>query len=202
VHRSMLGRTATLAAIALATACGGTPDASFDASAPEVPYTDQYNPAGKDAHYDGTENCGPALLASIAKARHQNGGLSDAALINELAAIAGTDAEGTSGYGMIAGLESLGMQVEANAGVDLHWINNELASGHDVIANGDFYAVPGRENPRRHAGHYIAITAVGNGWSKYRVTDPASQAVTSMTAAQVRAFVSSHPQGGFTLAAW
>jgi hypothetical protein len=185
---------------AAAAACGSSAD--FDAEAPDIPYIDQYNPAGKDVHYDGSENCGPAILAGIAKARGQTGGLEDAGLIMLLAEVAGTGEDGTNGYGMIAALDWLGMETAANAGGDLDWIDDELAAGHDVIANGDFYAIPGREEPGSHSGHYIAVTGVRDGWSVYEVTDPAGRSVKSLTDWQLRDFIESHPQGGFTISAW
>lgn len=166
-----------------------------------LPHVDQYNPVGKDGTYvNGDMNCGPALLASIAKSRGQTGGLTDAQLITQLGKTAGTTAEGTSGNGMIAGLADLGMQTTARGGSDLNWINSQLAQGHEVIANGDFYSVPGRVDPNQVAGHYVAVTGVNNGI--YTITDPANGSVTSMTAAQLDAFIRSHPQGGFTIAAW
>jgi len=188
-------------ALLLTTFCGGSEQ--FDAKAPDVPFIDQYNPAGKDARYDGTEYCGPAVLAGMAKARSLSAGLSDADLINRLAQVAGTDPRaGSSGNGMIAGLHYLGMQTDATRGFNLRWIDDQLTSGHDVIALGDFYSVPGRENPGRHSGHYIAITAAMDGWTSYKVTDPADQKVTSMTNSQLEKFIDSAPQGGFTLSAW
>ena len=203
MNRLTLQRTVPMLALLLTTYCGGSSSENFDAKAPDVPYIDQYNPAGKDARYDGTENCGPAVLAGMAKARGLSAGLSDAALINHLAQVAGTDPRsGTTGNGMIAALHSLGMQTDATAGANLPWIDNQLASGHDVIANGDFYSVPGRENPNLHAGHYIAITAAMDGWSSYKVTDPADGKVTSMTDSQIEKFIRSHPQGGFTISGW
>ena len=206
MNRLTFRRAAALVVLVLAAACGGSPAqpaAQFDAKAPDVPYIDQYSPAGKDASYDGTENCGPALLAGIAKARGETGGLTDASLINLLAATAGTrPADGTTGHGMIAALEWLGMQTGANPGGDLGWIDDELAAGHDVVANGDFYAVPGREAPGLHAGHYIAVTAARDGWSSYKVTDPADGRVTSLTDSQLQTFIESNPHGGFTISAW
>ena len=173
---------------------------AVNAQAKPLPFVDQYNPVGKDGSYlNGDMNCGPALLASIAKSRGQTGGLTDAQLITQLGKTAGTTAEGTSGNGMIAGLADLGMQTTARAGSDLNWINSQLAQGHDVLANGDFYSVPGRIDPNQVAGHYIAVTGVNNGI--YSVTDPAGGSI-SMTAAQLDAFIKSHPQGGFTIAAW
>ena len=200
MHRPTLRRVAPLLALLLLAACGGSPD--FDARAPDVPFVDQLNPAGKDAFYDGSMNCGPAVLAGIAKGQGRSGGLNDASLINEFAYVTGTSLQGTTGHGMIAGLGLLGMNSDAVAGADLDWIDDELLAGHDVIANGDYYSVPGREDSTRHSGHYIAITAVGNNWSIYRVMDPASSQVTSMTDAQLVKFITSHPMGGFTISAW
>jgi len=188
-------------ALLLTTFCGGSED--FDARGPDVPFIDQYKPAGRDAHYDGTEYCGPAILAGIAKSRGLSDGLSDADLINRLARVAGTDPRtGTSGNGMIAALNYLGMRTDAIAGAKLDWIDNQLVSGHYVIAQGDFYSVPGRENPGLRSGHYIAITAAMGGWSSYKVTDPADGKVTSMTDSQIEKFIRSAPGGGFTISAW
>jgi len=201
MNRPKLRRAIPMLALLFTTFCGGSEQ--FDAKAPDVPFIDQYNPAGKDAHYDGTEYCGPAILAGIAKARGLSAGLSDAALVNRLAQVAGTDPRtGSTGNGIIAGLNYLGMRTDASRGADRHWINDQLTSGHDIIALGDFYSVPGRENPGRHSGHYIAITAAMDGWTSYQVTDPADQKVTSMTGAQIEKFVGAAPQGGFTISAW
>jgi peptidase C39-like protein len=190
-----------LALIVLAAACGSSPD--YDARAPRVPYIDQFNPAGATQDYDGREFCGPALLAGIAKTRGDTFGLNDADLVSYLAEVAGTDLyTGTTGYGMVGALEYLGLETAANRGADLEWIDDELAAGHDVIADGDYYAVPGREEPGKHAGHFIAVTAVRDDWTVYEVTDPASRRVTSMTDTQLEHFITSHPQGGFTLSAW
>jgi hypothetical protein len=201
MNRPTLRRAAPLVMLALATACGSHA-IEFDAQAPDVPFIDQYNPAGRDAYYDGSEYCGPAVLAGIAKARGQTGGLEDAALVMLFAEVAATNDQGTTGYGMIDALDWLGMQTGANAGGDLDWIDGELAAGHDVIANGDFYAVPGREQPGLHSGHYIAITGVGDGWSVYRVTDPADGSVGSLTDQELENFIVSNPAGGFTISAW
>jgi hypothetical protein len=176
---------------------------TYDAQAPDVPFIDQLHPAGADASYDGTEYCGPALLAGIAKARGATFGLVDADLVQFLAVIASTDpATGTTGNGMIFALTSLGLQTDASKGADLSWVDAELAAGHDVLANGNYYAVPGREQPGLKSGHYIAVTAAADGWTRYRVTDPADGKVTSLTDEQLWTFVTSHPEGGFTLSAW
>jgi len=199
MNRPVLPRLATLAVLLFA--CGNLLD-HYDARAPDVPFVDQINPAGRDAFYNGTENCGPAILAGIAKAHGKAGNMNDAELINLLALMAGTGPGGTTGNGMIAALTGMGMESDASAGADLDWIDEELSAGHDVIANGDYYAVPGRENPNKHSGHYIVITAVKDGWSTYKVMDPADPKVTWMTEAQLEKFIDLHPQGGFTISAW
>ncbi|HYV66713.1 MAG TPA: hypothetical protein VE964_10755 [Myxococcales bacterium] len=201
MNRIAFRRAGSLLALALAAACGGSSLEKLDAQAPDVPYVNQYNPAGKYAGYDGSEYCGPALLAGIAKERGQSGGLSDAALVGWFAALAGTNDVGTTGNGMIAALEWMGMRTDANRGGDLDWIDDELASGHDVIANGDFYALPAHQRSGFHSGHYVAITAARGGWSSYTVTDPAG-GIISLSDLQLQTFIESHPQGGFTISAW
>jgi hypothetical protein len=202
MNRPTLHRAVPMLALLLTTFCGGSSSDQFDAKAQDVLFIDQYNPAGKDAHYDGTEYCGPAVLAGIAKARGLSAGLSDADLINRLARVAGTDPRaGTTGNGMVATLQYLGMRTDSIAGAQLSWIDDQLVSGDDVIALGDFYSVPGRENPGLRAGHYIAITAAMGGWSSYKVTDPADRKVTSMTRSQIEKFIRSAPGGGFTISA-
>jgi peptidase C39-like protein len=166
-----------------------------------LPYINQYNPVGKDASYtNGAENCGPAILAMIAKSRGQTGGLADAQLVNQVGRTAGTTGAGTTGNGMIAGLQALGMQTAAAPGADMNFINSQLAQGHEVISNGDFYSVPTHADPNLTAGHYIAVTGVNNG--VYTVVDPADPTIHSMTAQQLQSFIASHPQGGFSLGAW
>lgn len=172
--------------------------------APDLPYISQYTPDGanKDGYTNADANCGPAILAMIAKSRGQTVGdaTTDAKLINNLGTIAGTNATGTSGNGMIDGLESLGMQTAAQPGADLAWINNQLAQGRTVIANGDFYSMPDRYDPVKQAGHYISVIGVDNG--NYQVVDPASQNVTNLSAQQLQSFIASHPEGGFSISAW
>ena len=201
--RPTLHRVVPTLALLFTTFCGGASSELFDAKAPDVPFIDQYSPAGKSARYDGTEYCGLAVLAGIAKGRGLSAGLSDADLVNRLAGVAGTDPRaGTTGNGMIAALRYLGMRTDAVPGADLNWIDDQLVSGHDVIGQGDFYSVPGRENPGLRAGHYIAITAASGGWRSYKVTDPADGKVTSMTDSQIKKFIASAPGGGFTISTW
>ena len=186
--------------LVLATACGG--DAHYDAQAPKVPFVSQISPDGADQFYDGTMNCGPAVLAGIAKAHGETGGLRDADLINLLAEVAGTTEVGTTGNGMIAGLDFLGLESSASKGADLEWIDNELAAGHDVIALGDYYAIPGREQPGRHSSHFIAVMAARDGWSTYDVMDPMDKSVTSLKDDELENYIVSQDAGGFTMSAW
>jgi hypothetical protein len=177
---------------------------SLSANAKPLPWVSQYDPTGKDANYlNGAENCGPAVLAMIAKANGKEPvGTTDATFISNEMKIAGTNAQGTTGNGMIAALQDMGMQTAANPGGDLNWINSQLQQGHEVIANGDFYSVPGHTDPKLVAGHYIAVTGVNQG--VYTVSDPAAKDATpiTMTADQLQAFIAAHPQGGFTIATW
>src|SRR5262249_6193734 len=127
-----------LALAALVAACHST--TTYDAKAPAVPFIDQNDPQGHDELYDGSEDCGPAVLAAIAKGHGMSDGRSDAAIVVELAEVMGTGDDGTSGYGMLDGLAFLGFETGANPGCDLDWIDDELAAGHDVVANGDYWA--------------------------------------------------------------
>ena len=213
-------RAAWAAALVLMGACGGAPgeqsDApaqpldppteQFDALAPAVPFVDQDHPAGADASYDGSQNCGPALLAGIAKSRNDTFGRADAQLVELLATIAGTSPEdGTTGFGMIFVLRVLGMRTAATPGANMDFIHAELAAGHVVIACGDYYAVPShaQEHPGGHSSHYIAVTGASGGWSRYRVTDPADAKDTSLTDAELETYIRSGPDGGgFTISAW
>jgi hypothetical protein len=169
------------------------------ANAGTVPHVDQYNPIGKDGvpYTNGDANCGPAVMAMIAKATGQDGGLTDAALINKLGEIGGTTAKGTTGNGMIAIAESLGLNTAAREGADLNWINQQLVAGNRVAVNGDFYTVPGRYDPNLASGHYLLVTGYQDG--KYNVVDPASSAVTQMTANEMQAYIVNQPEGGFSI---
>jgi hypothetical protein len=199
--RSVLRRSAPFLALLIAAACG-SPAEKFDARAPAVPFVDQIHPAGRDANYDGSMNCGPAVVTGIAKGHGLTDGLDDAAAINLIVDVAGTNGEGTTGHGMIAALEFLGFSTNANPGCDLDWIDNELAAGHDVIALGDYYSIPGHDDPGLASGHYIAISGVRDNWTVYEVMDPAGKNVRSLTDDELQNFVDSDPQGGFTISAW
>lgn len=165
----------------------------------------QMNPTGADAKYtNAAMNCGPTVLAMIGDAYglkpQTNPPTSDAAYINQLGAMAGTTGAGTTGNGMIAALNDMGFQTAANKGGDLNWINDQLAQGHQVIANGDYYSIADHANGTTAAGHYVAV--MGYNGTDYKVADPATGNVISMSPTQLANFIAAHPEGGFTLAAW
>lgn len=165
-------------------------------------YVNQYSPTGADkiAGYNGAELCGPALLASYAKAKGITLGTnSDAEMVQKLAGMAGSTPDGTSGNGLIHALNEMGVPTTANPGADLNWINNQLAAGRNVFANGDFYEVPKYQDTAKSAGHYITVNSFDG--QNYGVTDPAHPDVTTMTPQQLLNFIASHPEGGFTIAA-
>jgi len=173
-----------------------------DLAAKALPGISQMDPTGKNANYTNAEmNCGPTVLAMMGDAFGKKPvGMSDADYINKIGATAGTTAAGTTGNGMIAALNDMGFQTAANKGGDLTWINNQLAQGHDVIADGDYYSLAAHQNDKLEAGHYIAVTAYTGG--QYTINDPANGQISQLTPQQLSDFIAHHPQGGFTLAAW
>lgn len=163
----------------------------------------QMNPTGADANYkNAAMNCGPTVLAMIGDAygKRPPDITNDAAYITELGKMAGTTGAGTTGNGMIAALNDMGFQTAANKGGDLNWINDQLAQGHQVIANGDYYSIAGHADSGQEAGHYVAVTAFDG--TNYKVADPATGNVITMSQAELANFVAHHPEGGFTLATW
>jgi hypothetical protein len=181
------------------------PPAVIGRTGPEgkpVPHISQFNPAGADAAYNGTMNCGPAGAAMIARSVGYGKELTDAQLVNKLAAVGGTDPNvGTSGNGMIAMFEEMGMTTAAREGADLGWIQGELQAGKFVTALGDFYEVPGRVDPGLSSGHYLTVIGMDRQTGDFQVMDSADAQVRSLTPAQLSNFINSLPEGGFTISA-
>lgn len=172
-----------------------------------VPWVDQLNPTGADASYtNGAMNCGPACGAMIARDIGFDANLSDAQLIDTLGQIGQTDETGTSGNGVIAMLDAMGMDTAATPGADMSWITSQLQAGHYITALGDFYQVPGRIDPSLTAGHYLDVTgytaATASASASYQVSDPMNEALNAMTYAQLQNFITSGPGGGFAIASW
>ncbi|HEY8206728.1 MAG TPA: hypothetical protein VIG99_04555 [Myxococcaceae bacterium] len=152
-------------------------------------------------------NCGPAAGAMIGRACGYGEGLSDVQLVEKLADIGLTDESGTTGNGMIAIYEEMGLETAAIPGVDMSWINSQLAAGHYVTALGDYYAVPGRVDDSQSAGHYMDVTAYEAATqaqaARYSVADPANEALKYLSIMELKSFVNSAPNGGgFCISCW
>jgi hypothetical protein len=165
----------------------------------QVPWISQLNPAGSEFGYsNATANCGPASVAMIARANGWGTGLSDAQLINQLGAIGGTTADGTSINGIAAMAQAMGQKAEINGLPEvgaqgmLNWIDSSLAAGKSIVANGDFYSEPGRDSGQGPSGHYIDV--VGKDESgNYKIRDPWSKEITTMTPQQLVTFLQNNP---------
>jgi hypothetical protein len=165
----------------------------------QVPWISQLNPSGSEFGYsNATANCGPASVAMIARAKGWGAGLTDAQLINQLGAIGGTTADGTSINGIAAMAQAMGQKAEINGLPEvgaqgmLSWIDSSLAAGKKIVANGDFYSEPGRDSGQGPSGHYIDV--VGKDESgNYKIRDPWSKEVTTMTPDQLVNFLKNNP---------
>jgi len=168
----------------------------------KTPWISQFDPVGKDSTYsNGEQNCGPAVAAAVARNVGYGKELTDAQLIMHLGQAGGTSNQGTSGNGMIAMYNEMGMDTNATAGANLDWMKAELQAGHHVNVLGDYYEVPGRVDGAQTAGHYLGVTGMTLDGS-FLVNDPADPSVTQLTAAQLQNFITSGPQGGFAISAW
>jgi hypothetical protein len=165
-------------------------------------WVSQLEPTGKDTSYsNGEQNCAPAVAAMVARSAGYGKDLTDAQLITHLGQVGGTTDQGTSGNGVIAMYNQMGMDTSAVAGANLDWMKAELNAGHHVNVLGDFYEVPGRVDSTQSAGHYLNVTGMTLG-GNFLVKDPWDPTITEMTAAQMQNFIASGPQGGFAISAW
>ncbi|HYV47766.1 MAG TPA: C39 family peptidase [Myxococcaceae bacterium] len=169
------------------------------------PKISQFAPNGAPAGYDGTEACGPTVGAMVARnmgfTPEGNKKPTDAELVADLAKAAGTTAQGTTGNGMIAMYEHMGLDTKATKGADLDWMTAELQAGHHVTALGNYYEVPGRIDDTKTSGHYLDITGVDKA-GNFMVNDPANTDLNSMTRDEMQKFITTAPQGGFAISAW
>lgn len=166
------------------------------------PKISQFHPTGEDANYtNGAENCGPAVGAMVARNMGYGKNMTDAQLINDLGKVAGTTDQGTTGNGMIAMYEHMGLDTTAAKGADLNFMQSELQAGHHVTALGDYYEVPGRQDPALTSGHYLDVTGMTKE-GDFLVNDPANTELNTMTAAQMSNFIGQAPNGGFVVSAW
>jgi len=174
----------------------GLPGAKGDG----IRHISQYTPAGADAKYtNADQNCGPAIMAMIARSQGKGAGMTDAQLINELGKVGHTDATGTSGNGLIAMADQMGLKSESIAGANTDWVKSQLQQGKRVIANGDFHAVDQREDPTKTSAHYILVAGMDQN-GNFMVEDPADGNLRLLTPAQLADFTNSNPEGGFNIA--
>jgi peptidase C39-like protein len=175
--------------------------AQIGAGTGAAPYINQLNPVGRPPQYQGEMYCGPTAMAMIARARGLGVGETDGQLIERFARIGGTTDQGTSGNGMIAIGQELGLNTRAAPGADLRFINAELAQGRTVVAQGDFWALPEHADPDKTSGHYLLVQgqdAAGN----YRVSDPQTSKVMAITADTLSNYMQALPAGGFSISFW
>jgi Peptidase_C39 like family len=137
-------------------------------------------------------------MAMIARSRGYGENLSDSELIEQFARVGGTAADGTSGNGIIAIGEQLGLKSQTAPGADLNFIDGQLAQGKPVVALGNYYALPPHLGQGQQSGHYILVQgqdALGN----YRVSDPMTDKVTVITPETLRNFMLSNDGGRFAI---
>jgi hypothetical protein len=169
-----------------------------------VPYINQMNSDGWEDDWNALSNCGPTTLAMIAKGFGMGEGMSDGALVNELASSIGMGSEGVGYAGMQAMGEHLGLTSEANAGSDVEWIRQQLEAGNLVAANGDRSVTLENEQPpyasgTAGGGHWIAVTGMtpeGN----FIVKDP-STTCRELTPDELSRFLAANEaHGGYSVA--
>ena len=172
--------------------------AAIGAGTGAAPFISQLKPVGRPPEYQGQMYCGPAAMAMLARARGYGLDLTDGQLIERFARVGGTDANGTSGNGLIAIGQELGMTSRAAPGADLRFIDGELAQGRTVVAQGDYWALPPHADPAKDAGHFILVQGqdpAGN----YRVSDPMTEKISVVTADTLRNYIQALPTGGFAV---
>ena len=165
-----------------------------------VPWIGQMNPTGADGNYkNASQNCGPAVMAMIAREHGLGQGMSDAELISSLGKTGHTDGTGTTGNGLIAMADQMGLKSTAQPGANSSWVMSQLQQGKDVVANGDYWALPQHADANQTSAHYILLTGLDQN-GNITVEDPMDPNVRSLTPAQLDAYNQAHPEGGFNVA--
>jgi predicted double-glycine peptidase len=167
----------------------------------DVPYINQLSPTGADGSYtNGAMNCGPTAMAMLARSMGIGAGMTDAQLINHLGEIGGTNStEGTNVNGIVAMANAMGQNAQVNTGTDVSWMADQLRQGKQIVALGDFHAMPPHQDDARTSGHFVTVTGMdANG--NFLVRDPADPNVRTVTPEQMAQFLGSHPAGGHTIA--
>jgi hypothetical protein len=163
-----------------------------------VPHISQVHPNGEDSHYqNGRANCGPTSMAQVARAYGYGHGLTDAQLIMKFARAGGTlQMHGTSINGLHKMAAVMGKPAHSyrgpNAGAAVDWIENQLKKGKLVVANGDFWALPGggRHDQPGTAGHYVTVSGMDS-QGRFIVDDPGIRGGSNLhvTRAQLENFI-------------
>ncbi|HYV48133.1 MAG TPA: papain-like cysteine protease family protein [Myxococcaceae bacterium] len=165
-----------------------------------VPWIGQMNPAGADKNYtNASQNCGPAVMAMIAREHGLGKGMDDADLISSLGKVGQTNANGTTGNGLIAMADQMNLKSTAEPGANSSWVMSQLQQGKDVVSNGDYWALPQHADANQTSPHYILLTGIDQN-GNITVEDPMDPNVRSLTAAQLDAYNNASAQGGFNVA--
>lgn len=142
--------------------------------------------------------------------------MSNEELVTTLGKIAQTDAEGSSPNGIIDAAAAMGLDVDQSevkfdqnfdpkarnngSSFDQGWLDNQLAAGKSVVANGAFMVENPKTGEQELSGHYVTV-AGKNADGTYAVVDPWDGKAKNMTAAQLERFIEANDvNGGVMLA--
>lgn len=157
-----------------------------------VPWISQLSPSGAaESHPNADFNCAPASFAMVARRAGFGKELSDSELISQLAETGKTAfGTGTSMNGALAMANAIGLPVDRSEvsfpGFDAKWMDEQLAAGKAVIANG---ALATPEGP---SGHFIVITGKDEN-GDYKINDPLDADARRLKPAELEAYLARNP---------